>query len=159
MWYEGESYLATVRWGSIGGLSPRGHCVQTATHKTLCRPTLPPPARLVACQSCDTAPSHCPGLFVSGWRDGGLGHIYLGVSSCLTLRVDPSQNVFGIRFRYFPQLFYNTSGCKVGWNGNMRKDIALWTEQTLYHSAPGATPTRDAMEMRAAVSVAVSVTL
>lgn len=45
MWYERENYLrahtATVRRGSIGGLSPRGLCVQTATHKTLWSPTLP----------------------------------------------------------------------------------------------------------------------
>ncbi len=45
MWYETEIYLrphaATVRQGSIGGLSPRGLCVQTATHKTLWSPTLP----------------------------------------------------------------------------------------------------------------------
>lgn len=42
---ETQNYLHphtdTVRQRSIGPLSPRGLCVQTATHKTLWSPTLP----------------------------------------------------------------------------------------------------------------------
>lgn len=72
------SHAATLRRGSIGGLSPRGLCVQTAA----CKPLWAPPSQawLVACQSCDTAVSQS--LFVSGWRD--LAGFYLDANRRLT---------------------------------------------------------------------------
>lgn len=60
----------------------------------------PSPAWLVACQSCDTAASQCPGLFVSGWRDLELRHLpgCQQLLDCEQHAVDsvPSLNALGL---------------------------------------------------------------